>query len=90
MRRARGVVGCEAVSAPRRRHRLTLDLQADNEQEMVRSLEYIAYLLDTGQLTKGCSGGVHSGWTYEYSVDESVTHESYFQAIRAWKAERGE
>lgn len=76
------------MKAPERACRLQLDIQADTRDEMVRSLEYIATAIDRGELSTGCSGGVHSGWTYEYSQHPGPTHEEYCEQLKEYLARK--
>lgn len=80
-------------AAPQRRHRLVIDIQADNVDELRLALNSIDYCLATktdDQLARAdvVNGGVGSGWTIRTELRPEVTHESYFEAIKAWKAAR--
>jgi hypothetical protein len=48
---------------------------------LIADIHGIAERLERGELTRGCMGGSTSGYSYEYSVDESWTHDRYFDAI---------
>lgn len=74
------------MKAPERACRLQLDIQADTRDEMVQAIEYIATAIDRGEMSTGCSGGVHSGWTYEYVERAGPTHEEYHQQLKAYLA----
>lgn len=74
------------MKAPERACRLQLDLQADTRDEVVRALEGIATSIDRGEISTGCSGGVHSGWTYEYVERAGPTHEEYHEQLKAYLA----
>lgn len=63
---------------PRRRHVLSLTVQADTIDELSKALEQLAFqAIFSGFGSSGASGGVSSGWTHEYSEDPSVTPEVY-------------
>lgn len=72
------------MKAPERACRLQLDIQADTRDEMVRALESIATAIDRGEMSTGCSGGVHSGWTYAYVESDSPTHAEYLEQLKAY------
>lgn len=74
------------MKAPERACRLQLDIQADTRDEMVRALEGIATAIDRGEMTTGCSGGVHSGWTYEYVERARPTHQEYHEQLKVYLA----
>lgn len=74
------------MKIPERACRLKLDIQADTREEMVRALEGIATSIDRCEMTTGCSGGVHSGWTYEYVQNDGPTHQEYQQQLKAYIA----
>ncbi len=64
---------------------LKLKLGADNREEMIHALEQIVFDLKTTHVGQGeiASGGYSSGYTLHISEDQAVTHDSYFEAIRA-------
>lgn len=74
------------MKAPERACRLQLDIQADTRDEMVQAIEYIATAIDRGEMSTGCSGGVHSGWTYEYVERAGPTYEEYHEQLKAYLA----
>ena len=81
----RGVASEAALTpAPVRACRFTLDMQADNRQELIDALSNMADQLARGELTKGVSGGPYSGWTYEFIENEHPTHDEYFAEVRAY------
>jgi hypothetical protein len=53
---------------------------------MVRALEGIATAIDRREMSVGCSGGVHSGWTYAYVENDGPSHEEYQQQLKAYVA----
>ncbi|MBI1383017.1 MAG: hypothetical protein GC161_18255 [Planctomycetaceae bacterium] len=80
--RERAVVAQAPVDAapklPRRRHVLSLKIQADSPEELSWALKELAIqALERGFAANGASGGVSSCWSYEYSEDRTVTAESY-------------
>lgn len=74
------------MKTPVRACRLQLDIQADTRDEMVRALEGIATAIDRREMSTGCSGGVHSGWTYEYAENDGPSHEEYQLQLKAYVA----
>lgn len=74
------------MKVPERACRLQLDIQADTRDEMVRALEGIATAIDRREMSTGCSGGVHSGWTYAYVENDGPSHEEYQQQLKAYVA----
>jgi hypothetical protein len=67
---------------PRRAHVLDLKISADTLDDLIAGLKMFATDLRLGQVsTRGVSGSPSVGWMYDYSVDESWTHDRYFEAI---------
>lgn len=67
---------------PRRRFVLKLSLGADSYEEMTSALYNIAREFDRREIGKDmASGSPSSGFSLEWSEDESVTHDSYMAAI---------
>ena len=70
--------------APRRRFVLNLRLSADTRDDMVWALYQISREMERNELSNHvASGSPSSGFTLEWSEDESVTHDSYFAAIES-------
>lgn len=76
------------LKLPVRAVRLTLRLDADDIQELARSLCRIADSAERGELTVGCCGGPDSGYIYELLQDPTMTHDAYHAALRAYLDER--
>lgn len=76
------------MEKPQRAHHLTLDLGADDERELLAALRNIAFQIERGELTTGCSGGYGSGYSYAYKVNPEMTHDLYFEHNEKWLAER--
>ena len=72
------------MNAPVRACRLVLDLQGDSRSDIVNALENIAMHIDRQELTKGCSGGVNSGYSYEYTESDHPTTEEYHSQLRVF------
>ena len=67
---------------PRRRFVLNLKLGADSYEELSSALYNIAREFDRHEIGKDmASGSPSSGFSLEWSEDESVTHDSYMVAI---------
>lgn len=67
---------------PRRRCLLTLKLGADDREGLIRELENIAREMRRGHLWGNCAmGGYSAGYALDVSEDETVTHDSYLEAI---------
>lgn len=73
---------------PQRACVFTTKIEADNRQEMVSALYFLADRLDRGELNVGVSGGCGSGCAYEYLEGDHPTHEEYFAQLHAYLAER--
>lgn len=81
------------MSAPHRRWRLTLDLEADSFDRLVGALEQLALDLS---LRPGAepnprditSGAPDAGYVARITEDPSITPESYRAALETWIAER--
>lgn len=69
----------------RRAHRLTLEIEGDDLQDLVDVLRDIELRLYRDELATGTTiaGGYGSGWIATYDVDESITHERYVAALNA-------
>lgn len=75
---------------PRRAFRLTLDIEADSREELAAAVRSKALEIDMDQLTRGVYGGYSSGGTYALDVDESITHDSWADALELYLAELDE
>lgn len=72
------------TAAPRRRYVLKLEMGADTLDDLIADVAHVSLRLAMDDMTVGGLGGPSSGYSYNFSVDESVTRESYFEAIEAW------
>lgn len=75
---------------PRRRVVFELKLGADSVADLSIALARLAEDVGTewsedAVPPNGAAGGWASGYSYTASVDPSVTHESYFDAVKARK-----
>lgn len=71
---------------PRRAFVLKLEMQADTRDDLVQDLEQFAHQIDREEISVGVSGSPSGGSIYSLSVDESITHEQYVNAINAYIA----
>lgn len=78
------------MNPPKRAVTLDISLQADSPADMALALEQVAYLVHRGELTRGCSGGVNSGYTYHYEANDRPTHEEYREQLQQWLAAQKE
>lgn len=75
---------------PRRRHVLTLDLQADSLPDLAYELHAIADGLerrdpqDDVEVVHRTSGGLHAGYNLDLTTDYDQTHSRYMAAIKVW------
>jgi hypothetical protein len=69
---------------PTRAMRLTLQLDADSMLDLVDALRDIANNAEHGRLTVGCCGAPRFGYIYELLNDPTITHDDYFNALRAY------
>lgn len=65
------------IKQPERAVRLTLDLQADNREAVLGALRHIGFLILSGRMSTGVSGGYDSGYTYTYKESDTPTHDEY-------------
>lgn len=77
------------MKPPKRRHRFTVDLHADDLEGVRHVLEEITFRVSQAihgdhPITTITSGGYSNAWHVEHTVDESVTPESYKEALNAW------
>ena len=84
-----------AVRPPRRRLVVTVEIGADDWPNVVRALRECWEWADRKEAGPDgperidmCTGGCDAGYTVSGSLDPSVTHDSYFEAVERWKAER--
>jgi len=71
------------AAAPRRRFLLVLKLGADSKEELLQDLKEIHRRIYFDELRGEClSGGCAAGYTLELTEDPTVTHDSYFEAIK--------
>ena len=75
---------------PHRRHRLTLDLEADDHDELVNRLHEIGNQIDreerdTADIT---SGGWASGHHLTITTDPAMTGDRYRDLLAQWSADR--
>jgi hypothetical protein len=75
-------------TGPRRAFELELKIGADSRRDLCDFLTSFVTQLHMDQVTTGVSGGPSSGGSYSLSVDETITHDSYFAAIDQWLAEK--
>lgn len=74
--------------APHRAFRLTLQLDADDRSALASALVHLADRVDRSEISTGVSGGPDSGWIYELLHDPAMTHEAYFEEVRAYLAQK--
>lgn len=67
--------------APRRAFVFELKIGADTRNDLIGALRQLEFEIGAEQLTEGTSGGYSSGYTYKLDVDESITHDGYFDAL---------
>ena len=72
---------------PERARVLTLELQADSDDDLAGALTALAAAVDRGELTKGVSGGARSGYIYELRDGNCADHDEYFARLSAYLAE---
>jgi hypothetical protein len=68
---------------PKRRCDLTIDLHADEMDILLRDLDAIVSNIKNG-CTASVGGGYTSGEAWELTVDESITHDSYEEALEKY------
>jgi hypothetical protein len=69
--------------APKRSHELVCSIGADTQDDLIRALHDFADRIARGEITHGCSGGWNYGTIYSYKHDPSITHDSYFESLKA-------
>lgn len=77
------------MKPPKRRHRFTIDLHADNLKGIAHALGEIRHRVREAihsdhPITTVATGGYGNGWHLEHVEDESVTPESYEAALNEW------
>lgn len=92
VRRLRALKGSELINEPspvRRRYVAKINLQADTEKDLIRHLFEIATGWDRdGMSSSSVSGGYSSGHIIEVDCDDSITHESWEEALEQYLEQR--
>ena len=71
------------VDAVRRRVQCELKIEADSMADLVEALDDISARIGMGDLApSGFSAGYNSSYRYRLNEDESITHDSYWAAIK--------
>jgi hypothetical protein len=71
------------VDAVRRRVQCELKIEADSMAALVETIDDISRRIGMDDLSpSGFSAGYNSSYRYRLDEDESITHDSYFAAIR--------
>lgn len=79
--------GTDTPARPRRRHTLDLAIEADSINDLIGCLNSLAFELSAGQIRDwSISGGYSTSYRLIHSVDESITHDSWFAALQAYLA----
>lgn len=78
------------MEAPKRAVTVTLKIGADTRKDLVDSLFIIAHQMEREGITSCVSGSPSSGWIIETQIDETITHDAYFQRVDAYLAEMRE
>ena len=70
---------------PQRAVRMTLTIGADTRKDMVAAIDHLCHMIETDQIhgPSGCSGGCHSGYSYEFTASDRPTHDEYMAALDA-------
>lgn len=71
---------------PHRACRLTVLLEADTKEDMLRAVDSLGQSIARDELTKGTWGSPSHGAIYEYLQGDSPTHDEYFAQTRAYLA----
>lgn len=69
---------------PHRACRLTLKLEADTKEDMLRAIDSLGQALARDELTKGTWGSPSHGCIYEYQQGDTPSHDEYFEQTRAY------
>lgn len=72
------------MTMPNRAYTLTLKVGADTRHDLALILEHLAIEVSADRLTEGVSGGYSTGFTYKLEVDESMTHDRYFEELNRY------
>jgi hypothetical protein len=75
------------MSGPHRAVRLTVLLEADSKEDMLRAIDSIGQAISRDELTTGTWGAPSHGAIYEYVRGDSPTHDEYFEQTRRWLRE---
>lgn len=70
------------TEAPVRAWRLTLKLDADSRDDLVRGLFSLMQAIERDEVTTGTWGSPTNGCIYELVIDPQQTHASYFRQVR--------
>lgn len=70
----------EAIEKPRRAFHLSLEVDADDHNTLLHALDDIAEKVKRRD-GKSICGGCSMGWTYELNIDETITHDIFYQRL---------
>jgi len=72
---------------PHRAWRMTLTVEADSEDELVRALEQIATEFSLGYMRSSfASGGCASGWNGDTEHRPEMSNARYFEEVKTYRA----
>jgi hypothetical protein len=71
---------------PKRACILTIMLEADSKDDMLRALDATYQALARDELTHGVWGGSHHSAVYDYVQREHPTHDEYVLHLKEWLA----
>lgn len=69
---------------PVRAWQLTLKMEADSRDDLVRGLFSLLQAIERGEITTGAWGSPRRGCCYELLENKGQTHDSYFAQVRAY------
>jgi hypothetical protein len=72
------------LKPPRRACRLVLDMQADDRKALAGALFNLAHQIETGQSSKGVSGGYSSGYIYELVENDQPSHDEWYKDLKSY------
>ena len=73
---------------PHRRYTIKLDIGLDSLDDLATILDGIAYSIVGEGSRSSTSGSPNCGYHLDVFEDPEMTHERYFEAIKAWKESR--
>ena len=72
------------MAKPRRAYELQIKIGADDRNALLANLHDIVTSIATERTISSVSGGYSSSSFFELDIDETITHDAYFERLQAY------